>query len=157
MGGLSDHGCSWYNKRMKSQAFPSGAVLYEIPHFVDARGALNVLEIARELPFGCQRIFFTYTVPEGSVRGTHAHRRCEQFLIAVRGEVHVSVDDGERRDEFVLDTPDKGLHLPAGCWGEQFSHSPDCILLVLASLPYENYDYIRDYDTFLAWKKGQSK
>jgi len=141
---------------MKSVPYPSGAVLYDIPHFSDERGALNVLEIERELPFGCQRIFYTYTVPEGSVRGEHAHKRCEQFLIAIRGEVTVRVDDGTHRDEIVLDTPSKGLHLPAGCWGEQFSHSPDCILLVLASLPYENADYIRNYEEFLAWKKGAS-
>lgn len=142
---------------MKSLSYPSGAVLYDIPYFADERGAMNVLEIVRELPFGCQRIFYTYTVPEGSVRGEHAHKKCEQFLIAIRGELHVAVDDGNVRDEIVLDSPSKGLHLPAGCWGEQFCHSEDCVLLVLASLPYENTDYIRNYDEFLAWKGGGSK
>ena len=142
---------------MKSTSYTSGAVVYEIPHFVDDRGALNVLEIARELPFGCERIFYTYTVPEGSVRGEHAHKVCEQFLIALRGELRVAVDDGVHRDEILLDSPSKGLHLPAGCWGEQFSHSTDCILLVLASRPYENEDYIRSYNEFLAWKRGEAK
>ena len=142
---------------MKFVVYSSGATLYEIPYFADARGAMNVLEIARELPFGCQRIFYTYTVPEGSVRGEHAHKKCEQFLISIRGKVSVSVDNGETRDEFMLDTPSKGLHLPAGCWGEQFGHSPDSILLVMASLPYDNADYIRSYDEFLAWKKGFDK
>ena len=139
---------------MKANSYPSGATLYEIPHFVDDRGALNVLEIERELPFGCQRIFYTYTIPEGQVRGEHAHKRCEQFLISLRGEVRVSVDNGAVRDEFTLDTPSKGLWLPAGCWGELLGHSPDSILLVLASLPYDNADYIRSYDEFLKWKKG---
>lgn len=139
---------------MKSTAYPSGAVLYDIPYFADARGAMNVLEIVGDLPFGCQRVFYTYTVPEGSVRGEHAHRKCEQFLISIRGKVSVLVDDGEHRDEFMLDTPSKGLWLPAGRWGEQFGHSPDSILLVLASLPYDNADYIRSYDEFLKWKKG---
>ena len=142
---------------MKSKSYPSGAVLYDIPHYSDDRGALNVLEIARELPFGCQRIFYTYTVPEGSVRGEHAHRKCEQFLISIRGKVSVAVDNGEVRDEFMLDVPSKGLWLPAGCWGEQYGHSPDSILLVLASLPYDSSDYIRSYDEFLKWKRGVSK
>ena len=139
---------------MNSKSYPSGAVLYDIPYFADDRGAINILEIARDLPFGCQRIFYTYTVPEGSVRGEHAHKRCEQFLISIRGKVSVLVDDGEHRDEFMLDSPSKGLWLPAGCWGEQFGHSLDSILLVLASLPYDNADYIRSYDEFLKWKKG---
>ena len=137
---------------MRTTKYPTGAVVYDIPYFVDSRGALNVLEIARELPFGCQRIFYTYTVPEGSVRGEHAHRKCEQFLIAVRGRVSVSVDDGTRRDVIELDSPSKGLHLPAGCWGEQFGHTDDCILMVLASQPYDSADYIRDYDVFIRWK-----
>ena len=92
----------------------NGATLYEIPYFVDNRGALNVLEIARELPFVCRRIFYTYTVPEGQVRGEHAHKACEQFLISLRGKVSVSVDDGDHRDEFMLDSPSKGLWLPSG-------------------------------------------
>ena len=140
---------------MQAKTYPSGATVYEIPYFVDSRGAINILEIQRELPFECKRIFYTYSVPEGSVRGEHAHKQCEQFLISIRGEVGVSVDDGVVRDEFLLDTPSKGLWLPAGCWGEQFGHSSDSILLVLASLPYDNADYIRTYDEFLAWKKGR--
>lgn len=138
---------------MKSKSYLSGATFYEIPRFVDDRGALNVLEIARELPFACQRIFYTYTVPEGQVRGEHAHKACEQFLISLRGEVSVTADDGDHRDEFMLDSPSKGLWLPAGCWSKQFGHSPDCILLVLASLPYDDTDYIRSYDEFIVWKK----
>lgn len=140
---------------MTSKSYPSGAVLYDIPYFADARGALNVLEISKELPFECRRIFYTYTIPEGSVRGEHAHRVCEQFLISMRGVVTVSVDDGlGHRDEIVLDSPSKGLWLPHGRWGEQSSHSTDNVLLVLASRPYENEDYIRTYGEFMDFVRG---
>ncbi len=136
--------------------YSSGAVVYEIPYFVDERGALNVLEISKELPFECKRIFYTYTVPEGHVRGEHAHKKCEQFLIAVRGSVSVIVDDGVgHRDEIMLNSPSKGLWLPSGRWGEQRGHSRDCILLVLASTEYDGKDYIRKYDEFLKWKEKE--
>lgn len=136
--------------------YASGAVAYDIPYFVDERGAINVLEIKRELPFECQRVFYTYSVPAGSIRGEHAHRLCEQFLISIRGAITVKVDDGKgHRDEILLDTPSKGLWIPHGCWGEQFGHSEDNILLVLASRPYECDDYIRDYQAFLKWKSEQ--
>ena len=139
---------------MQSKIYPSGATVYEIPYFVDSRGAINILEIQRELPFECKRIFYTYSVPEGSVRGEHAHKKCEQFLISLRGALTVKTDDGfGHRDEIQLDSPSKGLWLPHGCWGEQTGHSEDNILLVLASRSYENDDYIRSYDAFLAWKK----
>lgn len=143
---------------MNNLPYPSGAVVYDIPYFVDDRGALNVLEISKELPFECKRIFYTYTVPEGQVRGEHAHRKCEQFLIALRGSVSVLVDDGGgHRDEIMLDSPSKGLWLPSGRWGEQYGHSPDCLLLVLASMQYENADYIRSYGEFLLWLQEKGK
>lgn len=141
---------------MNQKRYPSGAVVYDIPYFADDRGAINILEIKKELPFECQRIFYTYTVPEGSVRGEHAHKVCEQFLISLRGSLVVTVDDGrDHRDCITLDSPSKGLWLPHGCWGEQSAHSTDNVLLVLASLPYDNGDYIRGYDEFLSWKSAR--
>jgi len=139
---------------MTSTRHPSGAIVYDVPYFVDARGAINVLEIVRDLPFECRRVFYTYSVPEGCVRGEHAHKACEQFLISLSGRIDVLVDDGlGHRDAIVLDTPSRGLWIPRGRWGVQSGHSQDNILLVLASLPYDNEDYIRDYDAFLEWRK----
>lgn len=132
----------------------TGATLYDIPHFGDLRGDLNVLEFETFLPFPVRRMFYTYNVGSTDVRGEHAHKACEQFLLAVHGSLNVIVDDGEHREEYVLDAPSRGLHLPAGCWGVQYKHSSDCVLLVLASRPYENGDYIRDYDEFIKFKKG---
>ena len=130
----------------------TGARLYSMPHFVDLRGDLNVLEFDKMLPFPVKRIFYTYNVGSAEVRGEHAHRKCEQFLIAVKGSLNVIVDNAKVREEYLLNNPSVGLHLPAGCWGIQYRHSPDCVLLVLASMPYIAEDYIRDYSEFLAFK-----
>ena len=130
----------------------TGARLYSIPHFGDMRGDLNVVEFGKTLPFEVKRIFYTYNVGSTDVRGEHAHKKCEQFLLAVKGSVKVIVDDGSAREEYLLDNPNTGLHLPSGCWGIQYCHSSDCVLLVLASMPYEADDYIREYSEFLAFK-----
>jgi len=130
----------------------TGAKMIAIPSFSDVRGDLSVLEFDKLLPFPVKRLFYTYGVDSREVRGEHAHKRCEQFLIAVHGSLHVIVDDSEHREEFVLDSPTRGLHLPAGCWGIQYKHSPDCVLLVCASEGYVAEDYIRDYDEFLQYK-----
>lgn len=130
----------------------TGAKLYDIPSFSDMRGDLSVLEFEKLLPFPIKRIFYTYNVNSSQVRGEHAHKKCEQFLIAMCGSLHVIVDDGTVREEFVLDSPVQGLHLPAGCWGIQYKHSRDCVLLVLASQDYDSADYIRDYNDFLNYK-----
>lgn len=133
----------------------TGAKLYKIPSFSDIRGELSVLEIKKMLPFPVERIFYTYRVDSTEVRGEHAHKKCEQFLIALHGSLHVIVDDSIHREEYILNSPTYGLHLPSGCWGIQYKHSSDCVLLVLASRIYEADDYIRNYDEFLQYKGGK--
>ena len=101
-----------------------------------------------DLPFSPARVFTVFDVPSELVRGSHAHRSCELFLVCVRGSLNCVVDDGRHRDEVRLADPDHGLHLPALVWGTQYKYSRDAVLLVLASEPYDPADYIRDYDEF---------
>jgi len=82
-------------------------------------------------------------------RGAHAHRTLHQFLTCVHGRCHVIADDGKGRQEFVLDSPSQGLHLPPMVWSMQYRYSPGAVLLVLASEVYDEADYIHDYDQFL--------
>lgn len=127
-----------------------GVHLFEMRHVEDrVRGDLTALEFTQDLPFAPQRIFMTYGIPSECTRGQHAHRRCEQFLVCVHGECHVIVDDGENREEFCLNRPTFGLHVPPMVWAQEHLHSADSVLMVLASRPYEPEDYIRDYNQFV--------
>jgi UDP-2-acetamido-3-amino-2,3-dideoxy-glucuronate N-acetyltransferase len=123
--------------------------------FVDDRGKLSFGELGASLPFAAARYFLVYDVPVGQSRGGHAHRSCEQYMIAVSGTVNVTLDDGRSRNEHVLDRPDIGLHVPALVWGEQSYLTKDARLLVLASQKYDPGDYIDDYEKFLALKAAQ--
>ena len=89
-------------------------------------------------------------VPGREVRGEHAHRRCKQFLVCVRGQFSVVADDGQQRVEVSLDSPNRGLYLPPMTWGIQYKHSADAVMLVFASDHYDASDYIRSYDQFIA-------
>jgi len=120
----------------------------DLPKVIDARGNLTAGEFGKSIPFDVKRYFMVYQVPLVEVRGEHAHRKCHQFLICARGKISVIADDGRRRQEFVLDRPDLGLHLPPMVWGIQYKYSPDAVLLVFASDYYDADDYIRDYDEF---------
>jgi UDP-2-acetamido-3-amino-2,3-dideoxy-glucuronate N-acetyltransferase len=115
----------------------------------DMRGCLTVGEFEREIPFVPKRYFLVYDVPTEEVRGEHAHFECRQFLVAVKGSVHVVADDGDKREEFILDRPSTGLYLPPMTWGIQYKYSADAVLLVFASEAYDASDYIRDYSRFL--------
>lgn len=125
-----------------------------IPMVRDLRGNLTAREIGKGLPFAPRRCFMVFDVPSKEVRGEHAHKECQQLLICVRGSVNCLADDGERRVEYVLDTPEKSLHIPAMVWGTQYKYTPDAVLVVLASHPYDPADYIREYETFLRLKKS---
>lgn len=115
----------------------------------DSRGNLVVCEFADQLDFEPQRFFSVSGVPEGAVRGLHAHRACEQVLLCLHGMVTCFVDDGFGRAEYTLDRPNRGLHVPAMVWGSQYRFSEDAVLSVFASLPYDADDYISDYQDFV--------
>lgn len=125
-----------------------GCRLLPVSTASDMRGSLAAVELARDLPFVPARFFAVYGVPSRDVRGEHAHRSCEQVLIALAGAVTCLVDDGERRAEVRLDSPDVALHMPAMVWGSQFHYTPDAVLGVFASEPYDPADYVRDYEEF---------
>ena len=132
-----------------------GVHLQRFPRFADLRGQLTAGDLPSDgVPFSPQRWFMVYDVPSPEVRGEHAHRVCEQFLICVSGQVMVAVDDGENRAEVLLDSPATGIYIPAGIWGSQFRYNAEAVLLVLASHLYDPDDYIRDYDEFLASVDG---
>ena len=133
-----------------------GVTLHRLKNVVDMRGSLSVGEFGRDIPFEVKRYFLVYDVPSVEIRGEHAHLRCEQFLIAVKGSVHVVADDGRNRQQFVLDSPAIGVYLPPMTWGIQYRYSPDAVLLVLASQHYDGADYVRDYDDFLAMTRDAS-
>ncbi len=129
--------------------FVRGVRLVELQKIIAENGSLIVGEVPASLPFTASRIFTLLDIPEGEARGIHAHRRCEQFLICMRGSVTAVIDDGTLRQEVVLDRPSLGLYMPALTWGTQYAYSADAILVVLASEPYDKQDYVEDYDEFL--------
>lgn len=132
------------------------SALYLMRRIVDARGALTVGEVPTEVPFSPARYFAVFDVPSAELRGEHAHRLCQQFLICLNGSCRVLLDDGQNRCEVTLDRPDVGVFMPEMIWGTQYRYSRDAVLLVFASRPYEAEDYLRSYDAFLASLKGEA-
>ena len=126
----------------------TGVHLISLPRISDIRGTVTVGESGRSIPFEPKRHFVVSDVPSVETRGQHAHRVCHQFLVCLSGRVSVVVDDGHNREEFLLDRPDIGLHLPPMIWATQYKYSPGSLLLVVASHHYDPDDYIRDYAEF---------
>ncbi len=129
--------------------------MYQLPRAKDLRGSLSFGEIHRQVPFEVKRYFLVFDVASEHIRGEHAHRTLQQFLVCVAGRCHVVTDDGTSRHEAVLDSPAKGVYIPPMVWATEYRFTRDAVLLVLASDYYDPRDYIRDYGDFLALRRNQ--
>lgn len=116
-------------------------------------GYISVAEIEHNIPFPIQRVYWTYFTPNHVERGNHAHKALEQVIVSVSGIIKFEFENAAGElFKFTLDEPSKGVYVPPGYWRRmQFSHS--AVLLCLASLPYDEADYIRDYETFKQYNK----
>lgn len=115
----------------------------------DERGSLVSLEQNNNIPFDVKRIYYIFGTKEGVSRGFHAHKNLEQVAICVKGSCRFLLDNGQIKEEIILDKPDVGLHINSFIWREMHDFSEDCVLMVLASELYDESDYIRDYNNFL--------
>jgi hypothetical protein len=127
-----------------------GAAWAQLGAFREPRGTLVVGQLGDQLPFAPRRFWFVFDVPDDCSRGGHAHHALHEAFICQRGSCRVSLDDGENRDELLLDRPDVALYVPPLTWSVQYAFSTDALLLVLGSEIYRPDDYIRDYDQFRA-------
>ena len=127
--------------------------IIELPKFLDARGNLSFAQNNTHIPFEIKRTYWLYDVPGGEIRGGHAYRETEEFVIALSGSFDVIVDDGKEKETFHLNRSYYGLYIPKGMWREMDNFSTNSLALEFASTKYDPADYIRDYDEFLKLKE----
>jgi len=130
------------------------AKLIELPKIVDPRGNLTVAEQLKNVPFQIARVYWTYDVPSGERRGGHAHRTCEEIVIAVSGSFDVVVFDGHEHQKFHLNHPYQGLYIGTGVWRTLEDFSSGSVCLVLASELFDEDEYIYNYNEFLELTKN---
>ena len=123
--------------------------LIDLPKVQDARGNLTFIEGERHVPFAIRRVFYLYDVPGGSTRAGHALRTCEQFIVSLSGAFDVLLDDGVGQQRFHLNRSHYGLYVTPLTWRELDNFSSNSVCLVLASEPYEEGGYFREYAAFL--------
>lgn len=136
---------------MKSSAL---AAWIELPVVSDPRGKLCFAESERHVPFPIERVYYLYDVPAGATRAGHAHLALHQLLVPLSGSFDVRLHDGRVEEVLTLNRPNIGLHIGPMTWRELENFSSGAVCMVLASTPYDEADYIRDFDAFLARARG---
>jgi hypothetical protein len=130
------------------------ARLLDLPKIFIPEGSITPLEGAGEVvPFEIARVYYIYDVVGGAVRGGHAHRQLEQFIVAAMGGFTVSLWDGVRRRDVELNRAYQGLYVPARIWTDLVNFSSGAVSVVLASHRFDEADYIRDRDAFAAYRR----
>ena len=123
--------------------------LIEVPVVSDETGNLAFLQYPESCPFEIKRVFYMFSLPDGTHRGGHSHTLEDQIIIAVAGRFTVSVHDGHEWRRYELDSPDKGLYVPAHLWRSLDEFSDRAVCLVLSSTLFDENDYERDFQRFL--------
>ena len=132
----------------------SNVKIIELPKFLDIRGNLSFAEQNNHIPFEIKRTYWIYDVPGGEMRGGHAFRQNQEFIVALSGAFDVVVDDGESKKTFTLNRSYYGLYIPAGLWREMKNFSTNSLALEFGSIHYDRNDYVCDYDEYLKMKQN---
>lgn len=134
----------------QSQSRISRCQIIEFPKIHDMRGNLTFIESEKHIPFQIQRVYYLYDVPGGAERGGHAHKQLHQLIVAMSGSFDILLTDGFNEKRFHLNRSYYGLYVCPMMWRELDNFSSGSVCMVLASDFYDEADYYRDYDEFLA-------
>ena len=124
--------------------------IIDLPKISDPRGNLTFVEGNHHVPFDIKRVYYLYDVPGGAERGAHGHRELQQMIVPLSGAFDIHLDDGKERITYQMNQPNKGLFICSMMWREITNFSSGAVCLVLASEFYNESDYYRDYESFLA-------
>jgi dTDP-4-dehydrorhamnose 3,5-epimerase-like enzyme len=124
--------------------------IIDLPKISDPRGNLTFIEGSRHVPFDIRRVYYLYDVPGGAERGGHAHKGLHQLIIAMSGSFDIVLDDGRDKKRIHLSRSYFGLYVCPMIWREMDNFSSGSVCMVLASNLYDEDDYYRDYQDFVA-------
>ena len=128
--------------------------LIQLPKILDPRGNLSFFENNSQLPFEIRRTYWLYDVPGGELRGSHAFRLADEFIIALSGSFDVVLNDGVRESKYTLNRSYYGLYVPNLIWRRIENFSTNSVALIVSSILYDENDYIREFDEFKSIRNG---
>lgn len=131
--------------------------LIDLPKLEDPRGNLSFIEEEDHIPFKIKRTYWIYDVPGGEIRGSHAFKKSQEFIIALSGSFDVILNDGKKNMRYNLNRSYFGLYVPNLVWRKLENFSTNSLALIVSSIAYDERDYIRDFDDFKLIKNGISK
>ena len=128
--------------------------IIQLPVIHDPRGNLTFIESENHIPFEIRRVYYLYDVPGGATRAGHGHKVLQQLMIAMSGSFDVELDDVTEKKKYDLNRSSNGLYIPQMIWRDIDNFSSGSVCMVLASEHFQESDYYRDYEEFVAAARG---
>ena len=122
--------------------------IISLPKILDSRGSLSFFENSNQIPFDIKRTYWIYDVPGGGTRGGHAFKNSYEFIISLSGSFDVVLNDGKKELKFSLNRSYYGLYVPSMFWRRIENFATNSLALIVSSVPYDDADYIRDFEEF---------
>jgi dTDP-4-dehydrorhamnose 3,5-epimerase-like enzyme len=122
--------------------------LIQLPKIPDERGNLSFFENDKQIPFSIARTYWIYDVPGGEIRGGHAYKTLQEVIVALSGSFDVVLNDGREEKKFTLNRSYNGLYVPQLIWKHLENFSTNSLALIVADQPYNEGDYLRDFEQF---------
>ena len=130
----------------------SDCTIVALPKIQTESGDISSINNNLNIPFETKRVYYLYDVPNRADRGGHAHKNLQQLIVAISGSFDIDLFDGTEKVKYTLNQPDQGLSIVPGIWRDLKNFSGGGICLVLASDFYNDQDYFRNLEEFIAWK-----
>ncbi len=122
--------------------------IIQLPRIQDPRGNLSFLETEKHVPFKIARTYWIYDVPGGELRGGHAFKKQQEFIVALSGSFEVVLNEGRTEQRFQLNRSYYGLYVPKMIWRSLENFSTNSLALIVSDRTYDAQDYIREFETF---------
>lgn len=126
--------------------------IIELPKIHDLRGNLSFFESPSQLPFKIKRTYWIYDVPGGEIRGSHAFKEQQEFIIALSGSFDVVLHDGFKEIKYSLNRSYYGLFIPKRYWRRLENFSTNALALIVSDRNFDENDYLRNFEDFKVLK-----
>ena len=121
----------------------------KFPKISDPRGNLTFIQYPNQIPFEIKRVFWTYNIPGGEIRGGHAYRTQEEIIVAISGSFDVVITYKTGYTECIqLKRGYEGLYLPPNTWRHLENFSTNSVSLHLSNIEFDANDYVYNLDEF---------
>ena len=127
--------------------------IYNLKKFIKRSGKLLPITFNNKFPIKVKRMFFIYGKKKYK-RGDHAHKKCSQVFIPIKGKIKINIKYRKTEKSVLLSANrSRSLFVPPKIWSSVEFLNNNSLVLVLTDYEYDFKDYIETYKEFIAFQK----